>query len=69
MKIHLKINSSNPKHTRFTVFINEANCGTLTMLNDEFASFHQIVAMGCGDRIDEFMSTGTMYSEEDRRRR
>jgi len=67
MKIHLKVNSSNQRHTRFTIFTNSANCGTLMMTNEEFKKFHQIIAIGCGEKIDEFISTGTMYSEEDRR--
>jgi hypothetical protein len=64
MKIHLRIDESNPTHTRFTVFANGANCGTLVLRTDEFFHFHQIVGMGCCKDIDEFISTGTPWTEE-----
>jgi hypothetical protein len=65
MKIHLRIDSSDPSHTRFTVFANGANCGDLCMTTNEFANFHQIVNLGCCKEVDEFNSTGKMWTEED----
>jgi hypothetical protein len=40
----IRIDSSNPAHTHFTVFANGANCGTLTMRPDEFDAFQELVA-------------------------
>lgn len=40
MKLHLRANSANGVHTRFTVFMNEANCGELCMEEDEALFFH-----------------------------
>jgi hypothetical protein len=52
MKIHLRVNSTNPRHTRFTVFMNGANCGTLVMTNEEFEKFRDLLRRGAGDRVD-----------------
>ena len=68
MKIHLRVNSSNPRHTRFTVFMNGANCGTLVMTNEEFEKFRDLLRRGAGDIID-LNASGVIYTEEDRRGR
>ena len=68
MKIHLRVNSINPRHTRFTVFMNEANCGTLVMTNEEFEKFRDLLRRGAGDRVD-LNASGVIYTEEDRRGR
>ncbi|TET82596.1 hypothetical protein E3J38_01900 [candidate division TA06 bacterium] len=65
MKIHLRIDSSNMRHTKCTVFLNGANCGQLTTTTDEFANLHQIINLGCAD-FDEFNSTGELYAEEEK---
>ena len=54
----MRADECNPTHTRFTVFVNGANCGQLCMRADEATSFHQIVSLGCCDKVDEFRSSG-----------
>lgn len=61
MKIHLSINDSNEKHTRFTMFVNGVSAGELCVLTAEFPSFHQIVAHGCSASIDTFLSSGNLF--------
>lgn len=59
MKIHLRANHANGVHTRFTVFINKANCGELTMRDEEASTFHMIVEQGCKETLgDKFVSSG-----------
>lgn len=43
-KVHLKADSANGVHTRFTIFMNGANCGQLCMREDEAIFFHDLVA-------------------------
>lgn len=64
MKIHLRADNANGVHTTFTVFVNGANAGKLTMRDTEAASFHQIVASGCSNRVDTFLSTGEWGARE-----
>ena len=66
MKIHLRANHVNAGHTNFTIFVNGGNAGTVTMRRDEAANFHQIVAMGCKQPIDEFVSTGKWEATNER---
>lgn len=58
MNVHLRADSANGAHTTFTVFVNGAATGQLTMRDLEAASFHQIVASGCRNPVDSFVSTG-----------
>ena len=58
MKLHMRANDTNAVHTRFTVFVNGANAGTLCMTVEEANTFHQIVAAGCVPRFDNFVSSG-----------
>jgi len=58
MKIHLRADCYNPRHTRITVFLDGANCGQLCMPNEDAGNFHQIVSLGCVTGVDEFLSTG-----------
>lgn len=43
MRIHLRVEVEDPGHTTFTMFMNGGNCGTLTMRNDEFNEFRDIL--------------------------
>lgn len=43
MKLHLRANEANGKHTKFTVFMNGANCGELVMDEEEALFFHDLV--------------------------
>ena len=47
MKLHLRIESENPAHTRFTLFVNGANCGPAqTMRSEEFRKFAEMLGLG-----------------------
>lgn len=43
MKLHLRADEANGVHTRFTVFMNGANCGQLCMNEEEAVFFHDII--------------------------
>jgi len=40
MKVNLRGDEANGTHTKFTVFMNEANCGQLCMTEEEAIFFH-----------------------------
>ncbi len=63
MKLHLRIDSSNKIHTRFTIFEKGINCGQVCMTSYGFAQFHQIVFHGCAP-WDEMVSTGEFTNSE-----
>ena len=65
MKITLRADSTNPAHTRFTVFVNGANCGQLTMRVDEANAFYMIVSNGCHPTLDEFLGKGRWSPTEE----
>lgn len=56
MKLHIRIDDCNLRHTRFTAFVNGANCGTLTLCNDEFTKL--LTWLRLGKRENEFVVTG-----------
>ena len=45
VKLHLRADSTNGKHTKVTVFINDINCGQLCMLEKEAIFFHDIIIL------------------------
>lgn len=65
MKLHLRGDSANGIHTKFTVFMNEANCGQLCMKEEDAVFFHNIV-LSSTYRLpnDEFISSGEWIREE-----
>lgn len=65
MKLHLRANEANGTHTKFTVFMNGANCGELCMKEEEAVYFHHIIMMSTY-RIegDENISSGVWEKEE-----
>ena len=65
MKIHLRIDSSNKQHTRFTIFEDGANCGQLCMNTPGFFNFYMIISQGLNLPEDEFIATGKAYVEAD----
>lgn len=67
MKLHLRADIVNDTHTRFTVFMNGANCGQLCMRREEAFFFHDIISLS-GYRIagDEIHSSGHWITEEER---
>jgi hypothetical protein len=46
MKLHLRANETNAKHTRLTLFVNGANCGELCLLNAEAIWLCHILSKG-----------------------
>lgn len=65
MRLHLRADSANGKHTRFTVFINGANAGQLCMNEDEAIYFHDLV-LHSTFKIpgDEIMTSGKWFKEK-----
>ena len=43
MKVHLRADKATGVHTTFTVFMNDGNCGQLTMREDEAVFFHDAI--------------------------
>jgi hypothetical protein len=64
MKIHLRADEANGEHTKVTVFMNGANCGQLTMREDEAIFFHEVILQS-NYRIpgDEMYSSGIWTKE------
>jgi hypothetical protein len=64
MKTHLRADSANGKHTRFTVFMNGGNCGQLCMTEEEAIYFHEIITRT--DYLiegDEIKTSGKWFKE------
>jgi len=54
VRVHLRIESENPAHTRFTLFVNGACCGPeQTMRSDEFRVYAEMLALGKRENWDE----------------
>ncbi len=65
MKLHLRADSANGEHTRFTVFMNGANCGQLTMREEEAVFFHDLVILsGAKLKTDEIYTSGRWTAAE-----
>lgn len=47
MKIHYRFDSTDGHHTRATIFVNGANCGSLCMSPDEADWFYLVLDIGC----------------------
>lgn len=62
MRIHMRFERSNKEHTQLTIFINGQNCGKLCIGTDDAVGFHQILAHGAQTSLDEFVSTGQVWS-------
>ena len=68
MNIHLRIDSTNAAHTRFTVFLNGANCGQLCVTNEEFSMVSTIFAYWVSSdknepKLDSYERTGHTWDE------
>ena len=63
--IHLRADSANGKHTRFTVFVNSVNCGQLCMLEDDAILVHDALVHGQYLTPDEIRTSG-IWSKEPR---
>lgn len=66
MRVHLRGDEADGIHTRFTVFMNGANCGQLCMEKRE-ANFFRDVFMQTKYKIpeDNMYSTGIWSKKED----
>ena len=76
MRIHLRADEANGTHTRFTVFVNGANCGELCMREEEAIFFHEVVlrstyklpSLMVGDQgfLDQYDSSGHWFKEREK---
>ena len=64
MKFHIRFDAVNLIHSRFTVFVDGANCGRLCMRSDEAERFVSTLAHGATGG-DEFSSTVSMAMPAD----
>lgn len=65
MRVHLRADSADGTHTKFTVFMNGANCGHLCMTQDEAIFFHERVLRSTyGLPKDVVYSSGRWAPEE-----
>lgn len=53
MKIHLRVDTANDTHTRFTCFVNGASAGQLCLRADEFKDFATILRQGMHHEFPE----------------
>ena len=63
--IHLRADSTNGKHTRFTVFMNGVNCGQLCMLESEANFFRDTLTFGRYLLPEEIKSSGFWTNDVD----
>ncbi len=63
MKVTLRGDEANGHHTKFTVFVNGANCGQLTMTEEEAVAFYMIISNGCHKDYDTFLGQGRWEKE------
>lgn len=64
MKVHLRFDESDPKNTRFTVIMDDAPCGQLTMITEDAVRLADIVKAGCSQYPCDFESSGKLYGSE-----
>ncbi len=64
MKVHFKFDESDPKDTRFTVVIDDAPCGMLSMTTEDAVRMADIVKSGCLQYQCDFGSSGELYKSE-----
>mgnify|MGYP001599406432 CR=1 FL=1 len=61
MKLHIRLDQSHASHTRFTVFVNGANCGQLCMRTEhDVVHFLMILRHGLSDSLDSYIETGML---------
>ena len=68
MRVNLRGDGSNGTHTKFTVFMNGANCGQLCMTEEEAVFFHDVI-LRTSYKIpeDDLYSTGVWFKKEEKR--
>lgn len=64
MKVYFKFDESDPKHTRFTVVIDDAPCGRLSMKTEDAVRLADIVKSGCSQYQCDFESSGKLFKSE-----
>ena len=63
MKIHLRADSTNKEHTRFTVFIDGKNCGEVCMGTLDARKFSNTVQNGLiVNKMTNFLSEDTFMT-------
>jgi len=65
MKVHLRADEANGHHTKFTIFMNGANCGQLCMEEAEAIFFHHLVIMSNYSVFGEVISSGKWRKENE----
>ncbi len=64
MKVHLRADSADGTHTKFTVFMNGRNCGQLCMTEKEAIYFHEVVTRTSYKiEDDEILTSGHWFKE------
>ena len=59
MKLHLRADEIDGQHTKFTVLINDRNCGQLCMFEKEAVRFHDLVILSnIKTESDKYYSSG-----------
>jgi hypothetical protein len=67
IKVHLRADSANGAHTRFTVFMNGGNCGQLCMTEKEAFWFHDaILRINYRIKEDEIKTSGKWFKEKEK---
>ncbi len=62
MKVHLRADEATKQHTKFTVFMNEKNCGQLCMSEEEAIFFHDTFMFSqYKTSEDSFVSSGVWW--------
>jgi hypothetical protein len=65
MKIHLRIDHSNPAHTTVSVFVNHGKAGELTLrTGDELPAFTRALGIGCLQAGYGFDLSGAIYDPD-----
>ena len=65
MKITLRADEATGVHTRFTVFLNGANCGQLCARDEEAVALYMIIENGKHPQLDQFIGKGHWSKPEE----
>ena len=66
-KLHIRGDIANGEHTRFTVFMNGANCGQLCMKEEEAIFFYEVIMNSTWPLKgrDKVIATGYWFRREE----
>ena len=65
MKVHFRADSADGTHTKFTVFMNGANCGQLCMREYEAIFFHDRIIHSTYAVPNDIIWTSGRWTKED----